>query len=350
MCGFPGAVIADKDAYGDRAAKTMVGMVQQIKHYIAISSNSGEASTSVVMNDVRFIDEPTDIDEMGMPLYMEATDPNQARIYPNTLDHLKFNKNGTTSVDDAYGVPEPLPRIKRRDNSTADKIYYDLDPVYESKNFIYAKDFITLTARQMGKGAKNTSYLDVLYDPQHISKFYKNVFGQKNHFMIGYKKINDQDVYFTYTTLHEALERLRDNPDLMRDYEECMKYVQRDICTAEQYFHAILGLSSQETETTNGSTKTIFKNRTTFNHPDVVDKEYYGVSTELWESSDPRISGLKGPAPGSMGPTQGLMMGPGEFSSITEHMPFTAFIAERHQKVKNYLLTATKWAEGVQVS
>lgn len=44
------------------------------------------------------------------------------------------------------------------------------------------------------------------------------------------------------------------------------------------------------------------------------------------------------------------MAGPGEFSSILETVPVTAFISERKTAVKQYLVTANQMAQGMRFS
>lgn len=340
MCGFPGAVIADDSAYGNRAAQTMIGMVQQVKHFIAIANNSGEASTSVVMNCVRAIDEPTDVDDIGMPKYMQKTDPVWSEIDINTFKHM----NPKSYTDDVFCVPPSKATLK---DSGLDNRYYDLDPETEVSEYKYAKDFVSLNAEQLSRGAKNTSYLDVLYDPQHISQFYKNVFGQRRdqHYMIGHTTVNGKEVYYTYDTIHEALDELKNAPELMHDYEACMRYVHREVCTGEEYFHAILGLSSKQEQA-------YVNRKAPFTQPHVIDGEYYGVSTEVWDWDGDDIKGLKSSQLSDFVDVgaHGLMTAPGQFSSITEHMPLTPFITERRKKVEAYLGSKMikGWAEGIK--
>ena len=79
---------------------------KQVKHTIFITPNQAEANTSVVFNNARFEDEPTDMDEYGSPLYMKATDTKAAEINFDTLEYKE-----------KYYVPEPKAPVKQILNS-----------------------------------------------------------------------------------------------------------------------------------------------------------------------------------------------------------------------------------------
>lgn len=344
MCGFPGAIISDADAYGDRASKTILGMVQQSKHFIAITSNGGEASTSVVLNNTRMVDEPTDMDPYGMPLYMKATDPTASKINPLTLQF--DNKD--------YEIPQPMATVEK----DFDSVWYDLHDRIKTSTYIYAKDFLTLTARQQAKGQRNTSYLDIQYEPNKVSNFYRDVFGQRNHFMVGTTEVDGETVYYMYDTIHEAIENLKNRPELLHDFEACMRYVHRDVCTADQFYHGIMGATSYDRVLDDDENEVWeYVNHEWPFEGDRLDDEYFGISDELWNSGKLYIEGLKSSfdlaAPGasmdSNNSYKGMMQGPGELSSILEHIPVTAMIKERKDAVKKYIVSAKEFAQTASI-
>ena len=374
ICGFPGMYVDDEEAAGDQSAKTAIGMVQQVKHIIVINPNSAEASTTVLMNNVRFIDEPTDMDADGNALYMNATDHYAARININTL--LYGDKN--------YHVADPVVQTGRVLNSQA----YDMAMLKMPDN-VYAKDFLSITAKSSLGGRSNIYYLDKEYDPQHICLFYKKVFQHTNNsFMIGSETGTDASgngvLYFIYDTMHEAVENMRANRrDLLYDYNAAMLYVSRNVCSADAFYHGILGLSVLS-EDDQGNQVFINKDGTTGNEFDdsLIYDEYYGVTTDkffspeskyisqfgdvstndrLTETIKIKVTDKKGkPVLDKNGKQKtqdvqkliapGLMAGPGEFSSILETVPVTAFISERKTAVKQYLVTANQMAQGMRFS
>jgi hypothetical protein len=213
MCGFPGAVIADDEAQGGQAMKTIIGMVQQVKHLIIISPDSGEASTSVVLSNARFIDEPTDMDQFGNPLYMKPTNAMEAEIDPKTYEHVQ-----------KYYIGEPNPVTMKQLNNQ----YYDLDDTQPTQDYVYVKDLLTLTKKDVEGGERNQIYIDNDYEPNKISKFYKRVFKHREeHFMIGQSTdptgITPRKFPFTFDSIHEGLNDLKHmRPELLIDYEKCI--------------------------------------------------------------------------------------------------------------------------------
>jgi len=331
MCGFPGAVIADDLGRGGESMKTILGMVQQVRHTIFITPGGAEANTSIVMNNARFEDEPTDIDEWGSPLYMKATIPEKAEIDPTTLKY----KNSK------YAIPEPKPPVA----IIRDSKYYDLDDkTQQEPGYEYAKDLLSLTKDDIKNGERNQIYIDEKYEPTKIASFYRDVFGHTaNHFMVGVvpdKRQNANEngkIYFMYDTIHEAIKKLRTNQrELLTDYDAALNFVKRNVCSADAYFQGILGLSISES----GEDGLKFTNiQDGFNDSRIKDN-YFGVSTADWEANKSNIAGLKYYQGGEM-------FGPGEFSSIREHTPVTAFIKERRDAVELYLAKARREAVGL---
>jgi hypothetical protein len=346
-CGFPGMYIDDEEANGDQSGKTVIGMVQQVKHIIVINPNSAEASTTVLMNNVRFIDEPTDMDADGNALYLGATNHYKARININTL--LYGDKN--------YHVADPVIQTGRVLNSQA----YDI-AMLSLPNPVYAKDFLSITAKSALGGRSNIYYLDKEYDPQHVCLFYKKVFQHtENSFMIGSETgtpdAGNGTLYFVYDTMHEAVEKLRENrKELLYDYNAAMLYVSRNVCSADAFYHGILGLSVLNTDNKGNQTFINKKgiNGQEFDDSDIRD-EYYGVTTEKFNNDSSKYLRQNTDVinfdrkTGRVIPP-GLMSKAGEFSSILETTPVTAFISERKDAVKKYIALANQTAQGMRFS
>lgn len=331
MCGFPGAVIADDLGRGGESTKTIIGMIQQVKHTIYITAGGAEANTSIVMNNARFEDEPTDMDEWGSPLYMKETVPKDYEVDPNTLNPVASAKD--------Y-VPEPEAPISRILNSK----FYDLDDKTKiTPGYTYAKDLLSLTAQDVANGERNQIYIDEAYEPTRIAKFYRDVFGhQADHFMVGNvpdTRVNPNPngkIFFMYNTIHEALVKMREsNPKLLTDYDVALEFIKRNVCSADAYFQGIIGASIKETS---GGVET-FKTYTENFIDSRIEDRYYGVTTADWETN-PSVQGLRSGNGGDM-------TRHGQFSSIREHMPFTPFIKERRDIVEKYLIKAQREAVGL---
>jgi hypothetical protein len=342
MAGFPGIIVANDSKGGAAASKSIIGMIQQVKHTIVMSATAGDAVTSIALNNARFIDEPTEVDLDGMPMYSKSTDPEKAEINPDTLQYVH---KGYT-VENAISVNK-----KTELNDSA----YDYDDVLADGEYKYVKDILSLSNKDIASGSINAIYLDSDYEPSRISKFYKEAFGHfEDHFMIGRFGDNRK---FAYDTMHEAVVTLgKRNPMLMSDYEACMRFVSRDVCSADAFFQGILGLSVLVPNKDAPGNEFVCK-KEGFKAADIKDR-YYGVTTEAWEKSD-KVKLLKSntvlerdpTVPDSQLPASGAggkMTGPGQFSSILETMPLTAFIQERRDAVELYLKEVEKRVQGVR--
>ncbi len=339
MCGFPGAIVADDEAYGGESMDTIIGTVQQVKHLLTISQGGADASTSIVLNNARLVSESTDVDSRGNPLYMKATDPsltNSSKVDPETLK----------IINPAYHVPQPKADLE----TDLKDISYDLNERNIRPDYIYAKDFLTLTGKDLLSGERNRIYLDDIYEPNKISPFYKTVFNHKSrHFMIGDTTVGFDNIQFAYDTMHEAFTRLRDDrKDLLSNYENCVKYIARDVCSADAFFQGILGLSVPSEEDI--TDKTLFTNTTSGFEDHKIHSEYFGITTDEWDADKDPIKNLKKSADSTKDPKkkQGKMTGPGQFSSIREHLPLTAFIQERKDAVKKYVEKVSKVIQGIR--
>jgi len=337
MCGFPGMFVDDEEGAGGNSSKTVLGMVQQIKHIIYIAPNGAEASTTVVMNNAHFVDEPVDIDASGNALFMKKTDTNAATIDINTMSYRGKLNQATGAYDGIYYVPDPSPATQRVLNNTV----YDLRQQEGSDTYIYAKDLLSITEKDAKTGESNIMYLDKEYDPQHVALFYRDVFRHSsNSFMIGTYIANGKTEYFMYDTIHEAATKLRANhPELMYDYAAAIKFTARNVCSADAFFQGILGLSIPVKITENGKTEYIYIcNKSDFEDSKIHD-EYFGVTSALYESGDiEKLKIEKG----------GTMKSAGDLSSILETMPITAFIAERKESVLKYIKDANNMGQGIR--
>lgn len=321
VCGFPGLVVADKSPYGDVSMKSVFGMVQQVQHYITVTISGAEATTSIVMNNARMEDEPTDMDRYGLPLYMKPTDRIAANINKETL---LYTNNG-------YFIPDAVPTYE---NDLENKLF-DLKETNEGvtkKDYPYVKDFISLSAKQIDNGEMNNTYLDRDYEPQMISIFYKKIFNQHEHFMVG-RNGND---WFMFDTMHEAVQNLRTNrPELLVDYEACMSYIKRNICSAEGFFKCIVGASNIQFVDANAEfiNHQVDYNETTIDDTIIYDA-YYGITNYQYLASESFYTQRK--------------LKPGWFSSIREHIPVTCFISERVDKVLAYKAKVLERVESVK--
>jgi hypothetical protein len=272
-------------------------------------------------------DEATDVDGEGNPLYMKATNPAVSEINKRT-----------------FAAEDPKPLVKRDLNNK----YYDLDINKAADGYIYVKDVVTLSETDIKNAKNNAFYLDEEYMPNRIHKFYGDVFNHKeDHFMVDTFTDNGTTKKFAYNTMHEAFVKLRKRrKNLLTNYEDCMNYIHRNICSADAFYQGILGLSVKEvSEDNNGNKVTKFVVNTEKFKDDVIHDEYFGVPTAKWGSSE--IFGLRS---NSSGGKSGLMTAPGQFSSINEHSPVTAFIQERRDAVKIYLDKIKLRVEGSQFS
>jgi hypothetical protein len=333
MCGFPGMFIDDEEGAGGNSSKTVLGMVQQVKHLIVISPNGAEASTTVVMNNAHFVDEPVDIDGEGNALFMKATDKNAATIDIKTMQYRGAPNSTPGSYNGVYYVPDPAPATQRVLNNQS----YDLRQPLSSDPYIYAKDLLSITEKDSKTGESNIMYLDKEYDPQHVALFYRDVFQHtSNSFMVGNEMRNGKMEYFMYDTIHEAASQLRRlRPELMYDYEAVIKFTARNVCSMDAFYQGVLGLSVKTTV----DKKDIYTNKLSgYKDSDYAD-EYFGVTTDLYNSKN--IDNLKAE-------NGGTMKSAGEFSSILETMPITAFIAERKAAVLKYIKDADSMGQGIR--
>jgi len=336
MCGFPGAVVTDDKLYGDESIKTIIGMVQQVKHQLYITPETADAFTVVVLNNARFEDEPTDMDEFGNLLWSKETDSSSALIDPKTLEY----KDSTYHVQD----PKALVALNKENKADLKKKQfnpYDLRERQLRPDYIYAKDLLTLTAEAIANGERNQIYVDEIYEPNKIAKFYRDALQHNSEsFMIGNTVVNNNNEKFMYDTVHEGLVKMRENyPELMNDYISCIKYVSRNVCSADAFYQGILGLSVKNVRTIAGNTAVLYENIQKGFDDTRIDDEYFGVTTNLWDSG--KIDNLI-----KYFSSTGAMTEPGQCSSIRESIPVTAFIEERKNVVKTYVAEVTKTARG----
>lgn len=333
MPGFPGAALSALEELNTNVSKTMIGMVQQVSHAIHITPQGADATTTVIMNNVRFEDEPTDLSADGLPLYIKSTDPVAAAVDINTLQFkqdMDSEKNDNGSPKNPYRVPD-AGHLFQEDE---DNLRFDIKKTAERGEGDYAKDFLSTSQADIDQGKEESIYVDPSYEPNRVFKFYEEVFGHKeHHFMLGFA----EGSYFAYNSMHEAFVKLRENrPDLLNDYTACMKYVERNICSADAFYHGILGLSSRETYIPIDGTEEVpgYVNRTSEFIDNIISSEYFGVSSDYFDLNAQEMADLN-------------MDEAGQFSSIREFSPITAFIQERRDAVKAYKKAATSTVAGV---
>jgi hypothetical protein len=310
LCGFPAIVFAAKDPSDTVLMKDMIGSVQQIQHDIMISSGGADARTSVVIVGARFVEDATDMDAEGNPIYALRTSRKSAEIDPNTFEY----KNPNHTVNDG------LSAVKRELKSTKYDLSYDVNM---RAGYKYAKDLLSLSASARASGESNSKYVDEIYTPNKVAKFYKDVFGLNNSLMVGV----DGDKKWMFDSIHEAVENFRASQSemLYSDYAACIKRVYRRVCSAEEFYGSVMGAS---VKVVNGDkTEYIVRNTRESVDNTSIEKEYYGVSTSEWESGGvDELKVDKG----------GLLRSPGKFSSILESSPVTAFTQERRDAVELY--------------
>ena len=328
--GFPGMIIASPNSgMSSKSGKTIIGTVQQVKHIISISTQGAEASTTTVLNNARYIDEPTDINLDGLYLYETDTDPFKAKINKETFYYDM----------EPYFVPagKPRGRIISNDDNLNNK--YDLKITNENEDYKYAKDFLTLSREQYADGARNLTYIDKQYEPNRISKFYKYFFQESHdHFMIGTFNTNDEKLYYMYDTIHEATEKQLETHPANDDYETAMKFVKRNIVSADEFYKLILQATTKDIEEQdNGKIKKVFKNDEESVDKSRIDSEYYGVTNEKFEEVKEDLRDAE----------NDLMVEPGYCSSINEHVPVTSLIKERKESVKKYLNSIKEFGDAI---
>ena len=344
ICGFPAIVVADDHGDGIKTLKSMIGMVQQVKHFI---TRDGEAVSSVVINNVRFIDEPTDMDENGNPLYCKATDPIQAEIDPITLK-LKNGAYfvGMNSTNIANNEASAIAEVKSSFVDTTGGIDITVNNNSDLADYKFAKDLLSISKDDVNKGKANGIYLDKIYEPNKISQFYKAVFDQKSNFMVGTGVNSDgKPLSYMFDSIHEAVENIINNKRyLLSDYEQAMSYIKRNVCSEEGFYCGVLGLSFQ------GESSPGYFTKSGLDPTDPFDstksrQEYFGVSSNEYRNmQNQKIKEKNYEYRDVIGNT---ITKAGMCSSITESSPITALIEERKVAVKTYLNSVLKQVEAV---
>jgi len=324
MPGFPGAVLSGENAFHAGEAKTIIGMVQQVKHIITVMPTGGSATTSVMMNNARFEDEPTDMDDSGSPLYMKATDKTLAAVNPE----YKYSNS-------LYFPPPPKSRNQFR---TKNNEIFDLDIDTGSVGeYKYVKDLTCITNDQKQNGITNRAYLDAAYEPSRIPNFYKHVLGIPHSFMV--EAGDKPGKLFAFDSMHEAFVNLRKNhASFLYNYEDAVRYTYRRVINANEFMVGIMNYSRKTTRDrvqTSGRSSTLLNEIIYSNKYDganvsgeKMDQEYYGVATDDYESKK--------------GFYNDRNLEPGKCSSIRERSPATALIEERKTAIRRYKIEATK--------
>jgi len=232
VSGFPAVILADKANSSFETLRTLAGTAVMVKHMI---SSSGSATTSVIINNVRFISEPTDMDDLGNKLYVESTDQEASEILP--------------IPDPSFEYLNPFSPPKGKPNGgiypTPNDLVFDWKKKNDDSKNIWAKDILMVSDEDLKGGKSSASFMDRIYLPDQVMHFYEKMFKQDaiKHFMIGHGK-----EYFIYQSIHEAVYENLLNKAAMDDYEDAIKYIKRDVVNEEQYFMGILGLSIKKTD------------------------------------------------------------------------------------------------------
>ena len=119
-----------------------------------------------------------------------------------------------------------------------------------------------------------------------------------------------------------------------------MQFISRNVCSADAFYQGILGLSVLYKDE-EGNISYVC-NPDEFDDAAIYD-EYFGITTEQFNQA--------GSQPNSILYAMidgGLLSGDGDFSSILETTPLTAFIKERKVAVKDYINEANKFAQGIR--
>jgi len=345
VSGFPGVVMADDNRDEYKTLRTLIGKIQQVKHVIV---SEGVATTSLIMTHIRFIDEPTDMDDMGNPLYLEKTDPINAEI-DGDRNYKKVNysvPHGKVKLKHEYTAKgKKINKINKNGKkfSEYDKTFpydWDVNNVLEDniKTHKFAKDILMISKEGKSEGRSNLSFLDNIYTPNKIGDFYNNIFEQYNDYMIGFETLDDPNTKkkrsysFIYNSIHEAIAKLEEDISLKNDYNKSMQYVRRNICSEEGFFFGILRASYyDETDTKYPyKTKDGISEGQGFNEYK-TRKQYFGTTTKQADKlSEKRI-----------------IINPKTYmcSSILEKLPKTAFIKERREVVEKYKERVNKNAQ-----
>lgn len=331
VSGFPGAVLADDNRKGYKTLRTLVGTVQMVKHTI---SATGMANTSIVLNNVRFINEPTDMDDMGNPIFVSATDKKKARVSFQNAGELGVIYNNPN-----YFPSEGAPMFKIKNVMASDKLYdykpskeVSLDPS-TGRPVQFAKDVLMVSKEGFLKGKSNYCFMDPIYMPNQIPFFYQKVFGQKasDHFMMG----RDGDYRFAYDSIHEALNNLSSS-GLKDDYEAAIAFVSRPVITEEDYFVKVLGASFKRANPKNRGKK-IMEDIYSCN----ADSLPYRIQEDEWYGRPNReldIPTFTTQAKWKEYYSESYCkdVAEGKFSSIYEKKPKTPFSKERRESVDAY--------------
>jgi len=306
ICGFPSLIIAGSQPDSGKPIKDIIGMVQQVRHSIIMTTAGGEAATSIVLSNPRFVDDPTDMDGNGNPLFMKETDKKTAEIDINNMLYKK----------EPYYVQNPKQMVIK--NPKAKNSAYDVLSVTGNPEYIYAKDLLSISEDDFSNNKRTSMFLDRVYEVNRIARFYKLVLRhRRNSLMVGEYTEDNKIKYFMFDSIHEAVVNLRKN--MKADYDWCLDYIYRDVCSADAFYHGILGVSSL----VGGKYISRVKD---FDDTVIYDR-YYGITNDFWNSDDScELKEENG----------GLMKGPGDFSTINENMPVTYFIKERREAVERY--------------
>lgn len=334
ICGFPGVLVADArtdsgERFGFQTRKSIVGTVQQVQHTIHAS---GQAQTSIVMNNARYADEPTYMSRDGLPTRMRATLPERAEIDTESMTYKTFK-------DYEYFVGNDKPEydyIRQSDINTSEGVDIKM-PETKETGYIYAKDFTTVSLEGLRNGQSNLSYIDQVYAPNLVSRFYVHCLRQpaKQSLMVGqYSDILGTTHWYAYDSVHEAVTMLEKRTDIVYDYQHAMEYIERDIVSFLGFYVGVLDMAYVDETWTNNRTRDFLD----ANSGKIDMSLLSGVGYDTWQTmaSNARSNGDPGNAIVVQYGDNIPETPDGHYALEIEHMPATAFTRERHSAVVAY--------------
>lgn len=283
--GFPMVVVAENDKVATvQVPKSMIGFLVQKVH--TINAQAGEASTIFSLTHFRPVNEPTDMDDYGQPLFSATTDREKSKkdVFESTIGKALYNVADNFAPKGKKKKGKPADDIDRDTSATLDGtavkgetkgVKYELNPEYfeglekneiinysESrrtyeKNFRikypYANDFLDYAwydiINKRTKKVVETKilsvpgpWLDGIYLPQYVGSFYRRLFFDKQEEDLEFSIMGwpDRQVNKSvYDTIHEAVEKNIDKNNEF-EYLDAINDIWRPICTESQFYLGIM--------------------------------------------------------------------------------------------------------------
>jgi hypothetical protein len=238
---------------------------------------------------------------------------------------------------------------RNKDINIVNGMDFSLELNAENKDFKFAKDFTTVSSAQVAGGQSNLSYIDDVYTPNRVTKFYVDAFGQNANLslMVGMdSSALGVPKYYYYDSVHEALNYIETKrPDLMYDYAEAIKFCERNVCNEAGLMCGIMGLAivNAKGECVRPSTTAEFDIFST----DGADTEYVSMTSSEFKKRP--FAGEKTDGAIQYAISKGYCKSEREYwSDIAEHSPWTPFIRQRREAVEEYKASIDANARGVR--